>query len=193
MQTFLRLLPILITAVLTAQAAAPTPNKTSADRKVAAIQKNHWPANGAIAFSVPELIALGMEEANLNLPGVVSKPELQLAKDAATATALIDFDKLEQMRGQNSSPPDWLVSKMLNGQRKVSVSVDLTSGGGKMTVHPTRVAIAGVEVSGSALDMLIKSFVMPHYPNAVIDKPFVLPNRISHIDVNPAAAVAHRK
>lgn len=193
MQTLLRFLPVLVTAVLTTQAAAPTLNKTSADRKAAAIQKNHWPADGAIAFSVPELIALGMEQANLTLPGVVSKPELQLEKGAATATALINFDKLEQMRGQNGSAPDWFVSKMLNGQRTVSVTVDLTSGGGKMTVHPTRVAIAGVEVSGSALDMLIKSFVTPHYPDTVIDKPFVLPNHISRIDVNPAAAVAHRK
>jgi hypothetical protein len=193
MQSFLRFLPVLITAVLTTQAAAPTRSKISADRKVAAIQKNHWPANGAIAFSVPELIALGMEQANVNLPGVLSKPELQLAKGAATATALVNFDKLEQMRGQDEPSSDWLVSKMLNGQRKVTVSGDLTSGGGKMTVHPTRVSIAGVEVSGSALDMLIKTFVTSRYPNAVIDKPFVLPNHISRVDVDPAAAVAHRK
>lgn len=62
-----------------------------------------------------------------------------------------------------------------------------------MTVHPSRVSIADVEVSGSTLDMLIQNFVTPHYPNAVINKPFALPNHVSRIDVNPAAAVARRK
>ena len=166
---------------------------TSANQKVTAIQKNRWPSNGVVAFTVPELIALGMEQANQNLPGVLSKPELHLANRAATATALVDFDKLEQLRGQSHSSSNWLVSKMLKGQREVSVSADITSSGGKMTVHPTRVSIADVEVSGSTLDMLIQNFVTPHYPDAVINKPFVLPNHMSRIDVNPAAAVAHRK
>jgi hypothetical protein len=193
MQYSLRFLPVLIAAVLVIEAAMPAGSLTSANQKVTAIQKNRWPYSGAIAFSVPELIALGMEQANRNLPGVLSKPQLHLASGAATATALVDFDKLEQLRGQSGSSSNWLVSKMLKGQREVSVSADITSGGGKMTVHPSRVSIADVEVSGSTLDMLIQNFVTPHYPNAVINKPFALPNHVSRIDVNPAAAVARRK
>lgn len=193
MQSF-RFLPVFIAAIFALQAATPGRYLTSANRKIAAIEKNRWPANGAVSFSVPELVALGMQQANQNLPGVVSKPQLELRSGAATATALVDFDKLEQLNGQkHSSSTDWLVSKMLNGQREVSVSVDLTSGGGKMTVHPTKVSIGGVEVSGPTLDMLIKTFITPKYPDAVIDKPFVLPNHTDRIAVNPTAAVAHRK
>lgn len=193
MQYFPRFLPALLTAALIVQAAAPTRYLTSANQKVTAIEKNRWPSNGIVAFSTPELIALGMEQATRNLPGVVSRPELHLAQRAATATALVNFDKLEQLRDQEPSSPSWLVSKMLRGSREVSVSADVTSSGGKMTVHPTRVSIAGVEVSGATLDMLIQTFVTPNYPDAVVNKPFALPNDISRIEVNRSAAVAHRK
>ena len=193
MQCFLRFLPALITAALVIQAAAPGRYLTSANRKVTAIERNRWPSNGAVAFSPLELVALGMEQANQNLPGVLSEPELELGSGSATATALVDFDKLGQLRGDDHSSSNWLVSKMVKGQREVSVSVDLTSGGGQLTVHPTKVSIAGVEVSGSTLDFLIQNFVTPHYPDAVINKPFALPNHMSRIEVNSSAAVAHRR
>jgi hypothetical protein len=50
------------------------------------------------------------------------------------------------------------------------------------------VEIGGLAVSGSTLDFLIHTFFMPLYPNAKIDEPFELADRIDRIEVTPAAA-----
>src|SRR5690242_17741939 len=127
----------------------------SAELKMRNIETNRWPEKRAISFSAPELVALGMSEVAQTAPGALYRPSLQLHAGGGVATAVIDFDKLQKLSGGKSSGSDWLLSKLLSGQHDVSVAVEIRSGAGLMTIHPTEVTIGGVAASGSTLDFLV--------------------------------------
>lgn len=165
----------------------------SAELKMRNIETNRWPVNRAISFSAPELVALGMSEVGQTAPGAVYRPALQLHSGGGLATAVIDFDKLQKSSGAKSSGSDWLLSKLLSGQHDVSVAVEIRSGAGLMTIHPTEVTIDGVAASGSTLDFLVDHVVMSYYPQAAINRPFKLANNIERVDVTRTNAVVYRK
>jgi hypothetical protein len=165
----------------------------SAQKKVESIEKDRWPTNGTISFNPEELVALGMAQIDAVAPGAVERPQLKLVRDGATATAVINFDRLRQSSTTTNSTGEWLYSRFLTGEHPVSVTVEVTSSGGKMTVHPTAVTISGVTLSGGGLEFLLNTFVLPRYPNAVIDRPFPLRDNIERIQVGPANALVIRK
>ena len=80
------------------------------------------------------------------------------------------------------------MSTLVTGLHLVSVSVQVTSGDSRMTVHPTSVTISGVTMSGRALHFLIQQFLIPRYPKAVIDRPFALAPQIREIRVTKGCA-----
>jgi hypothetical protein len=47
------------------------------------------------------------------------------------------------------------------------------------------VEISGVTIDGKSLDFLIKSFLLPLYPDAAVGRPFELGHRIEKLDVQP--------
>jgi hypothetical protein len=164
---------------------------TSAQRKLQLIEGGQW--RRSISFTSEELVALGMSEINNAVPGVVHQPSLHLEKDGATANVLVDFDRLRALQPQETSAHDWLMSKVFTGRKPVAVSVKVESGEGRMSIHPISVSVSGLTVSGSALDFLIENLLLPHYPNAVINRPFALPSNVSKIQVSPLAAVVYRR
>jgi hypothetical protein len=166
---------------------------TSADNKVRRIEADRWPSSRSISFTPQELLALGLKNADDAFPGVLSNPELHLLQGGATGTATVDFDRLRRLSPATDSTRDWIMGKLLTGKHPVSVTVQTTSGKGEMTVHPTSVSVAGITVSGDTLAILIRNFVLPHYPDAVVDRPFTLAQNVERIDVKPGAAVVFAK
>jgi hypothetical protein len=185
-----RLCLIFLLMVLPAYDSAPV---ESVQKKVQAIEHDHWPPSEAISFSSQELVALGMDGVNTSAPGTVTQPRLTLERDAATATAIIDFDRLRQESHADESSGAWLYSRFITGKHPVSVSVQVQSAAGEMTVHPVSVSISGITISGSGLEFLLNTFVLPRYPDAVIDRPFPLRYNIDRIQVNPGNALVIRK
>lgn len=181
---------IFLLIVLPAYDSGPA---DSAQKKVQAIEQDHWPPSDAISFSSQELVALGMDGVNTAAPGAVTQPQLSLERDAATATATIDFDRLRQESHTDESSGAWLYSRFITGKHPVSVSVQVQSAAGEMTVHPVSVSISGITISGSGLEFLLNTFVLPRYPDAVIDRPFPLRYNIDRIQVNPGNALVIRK
>jgi len=115
----------------------------------------------------------------------VRDPQLRAtARDLATGAALVDFGKLERTAGRQ---PGWLMSKLLDGERPVSVTARIRSSAGRATVDIQRVEISGIVIEGRTLDFLIENFLLPMYPDAVIGKPFELGHGIDRIDVSPSA------
>ena len=154
----------------------PPPGRSSTPSKPAAC------APGArVILTYPELNAWVAKEA----PAGVRNPQLRAAaRDVATGAALIDFGKLERSAGRQ---PGWLMSKLLDGERPVSVTARMRSSGGRATVDIQRVEISGLAIDGSTLDFLIQNFLIPMYPDAVIGKPFELGHGIDRLDVSPSA------
>jgi hypothetical protein len=159
---------------------APARSVTDAHRKLALIEAGRLPRGTRIELTPAELSAYAAAEA----PPGVRRPVLSLSSGSATGTALIDFGVIRRASGQN---PGWLLGKLLDGERPVSVTARIRSSGGQATVDVERVEISGLTIEGGALDFLIQHVLLPHYPAATISRPFELGHRIERLDVQPAA------
>lgn len=152
----------------------------SAQRKIDSIESGKLPPGSRVTLTYPELSAWAARQA----PNGVRNPQITVsAPGVATGTALIDFDKVRRSQGAD---PGWLISKLLEGERPVSVTVRIRSSGGTATVDVDRVVVNGLTLDGGTLDFLIRNVLLPLYPDAVVGKPFRLCDRIEHLDVRPA-------
>jgi hypothetical protein len=134
-----------------------------------------------IAISSQELNAYVAAELPKVAPPGVRRPQVFLhGNNVATGKAMIDFVKLRSAQGK---PPGWLLRKLLEGEHEVAVTTRLRSSGGTATVDLEQVEIAGVPISGSALDFLIRNYLQPNYPTAKIGQPFALGYGLDRIEV----------
>ena len=159
--------------------AAPN-DYLSAKQKFDLIEGGSLRTGSRVELSVRELDAY----AERQVPEGVRNPHLQLvAPGVATGVAMVDFGKLRRALGYQTG---WLMSKLLDGDRPLSVTARIRSAGGRATVDLQRVEISGVVVDGRTLDFLIQNILMPLYPDAVLGSPFELGHRIEKVDVEPA-------
>ncbi|MGA3203187.1 MAG: hypothetical protein ABSF12_11915, partial [Bryobacteraceae bacterium] len=88
----------------------------------------------------------------------------------------------------------WFMERLIEGERPVTISIHLESGGGFCTVDLTRVEVSGVAATGSVLDFLVKTFFMPLYPTAHIGEKFEIGYNIDRMDIRPTGVrVAMKK
>jgi hypothetical protein len=156
----------------------------SAQNKFSRIESDRLQPGTRVELTANELTAYVEHEAPTVTDGV-RNPRLQLAgPEVATGTALIDFAKVQRSQGH---PPGWLMSKLLEGERPVSVTARIRSSGGRATVDVERVEISGIVIDGRTLDFLIENILLPLYPNAAVGRPFELGHRIERLDVEARA------
>jgi hypothetical protein len=172
---------ISILFVAATLAGAAYNDYASAKQKFDSIEAGRLRSGARVILTFPELNAWVAREA----PAGVRNPQLRVAaRDLATGAALIDFGKLERSAGRQ---PGWLMSKLLDGERPVTVTARVRSSAGRATVDIQRVEISGLVIDGPTLDFLIQNFLIPMYPDAVIGRPFELGCRIDRLDVSPSA------
>ena len=178
-----------ISVALFAAAGVASVSRTdylSAKKKFQAIDKQAMKPGSRVAITGTELNAYVQAELPTVAPKGIRSPRVELEGDnTATGRALIDFVKLRSAGGKS---PGWLFRKLFEGEREVAVTTQISSGGGKATVHLKRVEVSGIPIEGAALDFLVKNYLMPNYPNAKIGRPFALHKRVDRIEVTPAAA-----
>ncbi len=153
---------------------------SSAQQKIDSIESGSLRAGSRVHLTYPELAAWVAHEA----PAGVRNPQIRAAiPGVATGTALVDLGKLRRSQGDE---PGWLMAKLLDGERPVSVTARIRSAGGRATVDVQRVEISGLVIDGSTLDFLIRNVLLPIYPNAAIGRPFELGDRIERFDIRPS-------
>ena len=171
----------VISLLSAATVAAAYDDYASAKQKVDQIEAGRLRAGTRVELSPLELNAYIAREA----PEGVRNPQIQLvAPGVASGTALVDFNKLQRGQGKQ---PGWLMSKLLEGERPVSVIARIRSAAGRATVDVQKVEISGVAVDGRTLDFLIQNVVLPQYPDVTVGHPFELGYHINKLDVRPAA------
>src|SRR4051812_45241870 len=122
----------------------------NAKRKFQAIERYQVKPGTRVQLPASELNAYVQTELLSFAASGVRNPRVELQGDnTATGRAQIDFLKLLSARG---TAPNWLMKKMLEGERDVAVTVKVSSGGGTATVFVQRVEISGVPVEGATLD-----------------------------------------
>jgi hypothetical protein len=169
-------LALFVTAV-----GAAYDNYTSAKQKIGLIEADRLRPGTRVTLTYPELESWVAREA----PDGVRNPRIQVSsRGTATGSALVDFAKVRRAQG---NPPGWLMSKLLEGERPVSVTARIRSSGGVATIDVERVEISGIVIDGSTLDFLIQNVLLPLYPNAAVSRPFELGHRIDRFEVAPTA------
>ena len=172
--------------MLAAAAIAPSVDPAAdVERKIQLIESGHTRRGSMITFPVADLNAWIRVQAHELVPEGFRQSKLTLGNGSATATALVDFIKIRHAAGVETN---WLVSKLIEGEKPVLVTATLRCAHGQATVHPVRVEIGGLAVTGATLDFLIENFLLPMFPNATIDKPFPLADGVDRIDITPEAA-----
>jgi hypothetical protein len=153
---------------------------TSARQKVDLIESGRLLPGARIDLSLGELNAFAAKEA----PAGVRIPKLVLeGQETVSGSAMVDFGKLRRAQGYE---PGWLMSKLLDGERPVSATARVHSGGGKIRVDVERASISGVEIDGKTLDFLIQNFILPFYPQAMVGRPVDMGFRIDRLQLAPA-------
>jgi hypothetical protein len=153
---------------------------TSARQKVDLIESGHLRPGARVDLSLGELNAFAVKEA----PAGVRNPKLGIsAPDTVSGTALVDFGKLRRAQGYE---PGWLLSKLLDGERPVSATARIRSGGGKVTVEVQRASISGLEIDGKTLEFIVQNFILPFYPDAMVGRPVEMGFHIDRLQVVPA-------
>jgi len=152
---------------------------SSARQKVDLIESGHLQPGARVDLSLSELNAFAVRE----VPAGVRDPKFVLqAPETVTGTAQVDFGKLRRAQGYQ---PGWLMSKLLDGERPVSVMARIHTAAGKVTVDVKRAEISGLEIDGSTLDFVIQNFVLPFYPEAIVGRPIPMGFRIDRLQVAP--------
>ncbi len=171
----------LIALALAAVAFAPVEDYASAKRKFDLIDGDRLKPGARVMLTPRELNAYVAHE----VPPGVRNTKLEIAAPGvATGSALIDFGKVRRAQGH---PPGWLMSKLLDGERPVSVTARIVSAHGEATVTVDRVEVSGIEIDGKTLEFLVQNLLLPMYPNAAVGRPFELGHRIERLDLQPAA------
>jgi hypothetical protein len=171
-------------------AAAIDPMAQSVTRKLEIIQSGKAKPGSVFVMTAPELNAWVRVKAPLVVPEGLREPRLELGNGSATGYAVVDFLKLRHAAGIETN---WLISKLIQGEKRVMATAGIQSANGRATVHLVRVEIGGLAVSGATLDFLIDTFFRPLYPDAKIDEPFELSDRVDRIVVTPTEARVYIK
>jgi len=168
---------VLLGAVL----SAAYTDYASCKQKFDLIESGRLRPGSHVDLSTRELNAYVAAEA----PAGVREPKIQVtAPGIATGSALVDFGKIRRAQGYR---PGWLMSKLLDGERPVSVTARIRSDAGRAAVDVERVEISGIQIDGATLDFLIRNFLLAMYPDAAVGRPFELGHNIRKLDVEPSA------
>ena len=168
-------------SLLLAASAPALDNYTAASEKFRLIESDRLRPGSRVTLTYPELDAWVAHEA----PNGVRNPHLQaMPNGSVKGSAMVDFAKVRTAQGQE---PGWLLRRLLEGERPVSVTARVRSSAGTATVDVERVEISGLAIDGSTLDFLIQNILLPLYPDAAIGRPFELGHRINRLDIAPSA------
>lgn len=171
---------MLLAAGLTAAMALGFDYYTSARQKVDLIESGRLRAGARIDLSAGELNAFAAKEAP---EGVRSAKLVVESSERVTGTALVDFGKLRRAQGYE---PGWLMSKLLDGERPVSATARIRTGGGSVTVDLEKASISGLDIDGKTLDFLLRNFILPFYPEAAVGRPVAMGFHIDRLQLAPA-------
>lgn len=167
-------------------AAQPAISMTAADsmeRKLAQLL-----AQAANPQRSPTTFLLSEDEVNsyfqYKIPAKIPKGiydlRFRLRPNQPSAAAVMDFDEL---KAASKRPLNPLLDQLLSGRKPVAVVGRFTSSNSSGVFHLEQVSMRSFTLSGMLLDLVVRHFVQPRYPQAAIDRPFTLPANIDQLVV----------
>lgn len=155
-------------------------------RKMEMIEKGKVDPGSQVHFSEQELNVYFAQKVKEAVPDGMKNTRVQIGDGIVTGQARVDFLKMKQAQGEE---PGWLMRQMLEGERDLRVVGRLETSAGRGRVDLQRVEVGGVTFKGRTLDMLIDTFLAPHYPQAKPGQSFELGYNMDRIDLKPGEAL----
>jgi hypothetical protein len=122
------------------------------------------------------------------LPQGVQKVVFHGQPDTIIADTTVDFDEVKEGK-RNLNP----LLSMFSGVHEVQVSATASAQNGQGHVVIQSVSIDGVGVPHLALEMFVKRYITPKYPNVGLDNTFQMPDRIDSATVGNDNALLTQK
>lgn len=164
---------------------AADPAYDSARKKLDIIEEGHAPRGSVINFTAAEVNAWARVRIPEIVPQGIRDMLAQIGQGTGTGSATVDFLKMRQAQGITTG---WFLTKLIEGERPLKVTVRVESSGGRCTVFLTRVELSNVVATKTVLDFLLKAFFLPLYPEAHINEPFDLDYNMERIELRPGMA-----
>ena len=174
---------LLLLAALTLHAADPLYD--SVVRKLDSIEQRQVKRGSSVTFTPEEINAWARVKVPEVVPEGMRDPRVELGNGTAAGYALVDFLKMRQAKGASTN---WLIEKLIEGERPLRVGVRIESGGGRCIVYLTRVEIGRAVANQTVIEFLVKMFFAPLYPDAKINEPFDFDYDIDRVDIAPSGA-----
>lgn len=160
---------------------------TSAGAKFHSIAEGAYPPGSRVTFTQREINTYVQAEMETAIGPGVRNGHIEIgAGNIVRGTLDIDFLKVRQAHGD---PPGWMLSQLLAGERPVAITARVTSSNGHARVDLVRVEISKVAAEGRTLDFLIENFVLPTFPEIIVDRDFQLGFGIDRIELRPGVAI----
>lgn len=154
-------------------------------RKIDLIEQGRIPAGTLLTFEERELNTFLQKKAKEVIPDGLREPHLTLSEGRATGKAYVDFVKMRHTQGEDMN---WLMSSLLKGEYPIRVEGRVVSSNGTARVDLDVVQVGGASLKGRALDLLVRTFVLPLYPNAKVGSQFELGYNVDRIELKPGQA-----
>ena len=146
----------------------------SAARKFDQIAEAHDSGEsfGTVRLSELEANSYVTYELADSIPAGVSDIVLQFTPGRISGSSVMDFDKLKE--GLQTQPHP-VAMFLLRGVHTVGVEGSASGINGTGQFQLERVLLDGVELPQMVVDYMIEQYLRPRFPNAAINRPFVLP------------------
>ena len=176
---------LLASAGLLAAAMSPETGR-AARAKLIRIMSEKLGDGESVTLTEDEINSLLRYDSELDMPEGVRDVEVSLDNGRGEVRARVDMSKMQQSGGGD---PGFLIRMLLSGVREVRATCHYTSGRGEGRIDVESVEIDGTRISGSILDLLISSYVVPRVPEFEPGRPMPLPHNLRQIRLEPGRAV----
>ncbi len=176
---------ILVSAALLAGVglSGADPVYVRAREKVESIANEKAARGSTVTLSLEEVNALVRGEGQNGGANGIRDPRVALGEGSATWSGMVDFTKVPQLRDLASN---WLLRSIFEGEKPVSVTVNLESGEGRATLNVQEVVISETKFKGGLLDFIVERLVLTSFPGAKIGEPFELEHNVEQIRRQPS-------
>jgi hypothetical protein len=172
-------------AGLLAAAMSPETGRAARD-KLDRISSEKLGKGESVILTADEINSFLRYDSEVDIPEGVDDLEVSLDNDRGEVRARIDMSKMQAPAGGSAG---FLIQMLLSGERNVRAICHYTSGQGEGSIVVESVEIDGTRISGSILDLLISSYVVPKVPEFEPGRPMPLPHNLREIRLEPGRAV----
>ena len=177
-----RLLPAALLLWTALGVLGSTPEYDSAKQKIDKISSDQAPRGSTTVLTPAEVNAYVQGQAAEEAPEGLKNIKVELRQGALTWSGLVNFAKLPKLESLSSN---WLLSRILQGEKPVVIQARLKSAGGKATVDVDSVSISDTKFEGRTLDFLVERLLASFQPDAKIGEEFPLKHNVEYVRIQP--------